>query len=156
MLVKMQEEVFDDEQELKISDYNSALFINKRLNDLWEDANKHKRRGAYSDWNGDLDAVWCELAGDVPEGEINKDTKEFELNVDEKKYILITRELGKLTPLMNWGSKSGFNASIPQQILLKTKQYKVLMDKEIFLRRLMNRQGKGTKYRDNMDDYMMG
>jgi hypothetical protein len=130
-------------EEPKISKFNSAFFINKRMNDLWEDAHKHKRVGAYSDWNGDLDAVWCELAGDVKEGDD-----------DDKKYKEINQRLGAVNPVVNWGKTGGFNKQDTATVLKKTKQYQILIEKEIFLRRLQNRQGKGTAYDDYSSDYM--
>lgn len=136
-------EEYEKEDNLKISDYNSALFINKRLSELWEDANKHKRKGKYADWNGDIDAVWCELAGDVDEG-----------GEEEKKFELITKKLGAFKPILNWDAQNTFNKANDKLNLLKANQYKALMEKEIFLRRLQNTQGKGTKYRDDADDYM--
>ena len=136
---------YDDEPEGKISDYNSALFINQRLHELWKDANRHKRVGAYAQWNGDLDALWCELAGDVEEG-----------SDEEKKFLKFGLLLKSCNPLQNWNASSSFDSSTNNLLTKKTQQYKVLMDKEIFLRRLQNKQGKGTKYRDSSDDYMDG
>lgn len=34
--------------------------------------------------------------------------------------------------------------------------YKILMKKEVFLRRLQNKQGKGTAYEESFDEYMNG
>ena len=62
-----------------LSKFNSGALINLRLNGLWVDAHTHKRNGKYLSWNGDLDAVWCELAGDVKEGADN-DVKWIEIN----------------------------------------------------------------------------
>lgn len=139
----MTEFEYDDDSEGKISDYNSALFINQRLHELWKDANKHKRNGAYAEWNGDLDALWCELAGDVDEN-----------SLEEKKFLTFGLELKKCNPIQNWNASSSFDGSTEKLLTKKTQQYKVLMDKEIFLRRLQNKQGKGTKYREAADDYM--
>ena len=142
------EEEFDDEaEEGKISDYNSAMLINQRLHNLWLDANNHKRKGAFSAWNGDLDAVWCELAGDVdPNIEKGRQT--------EADFAEINKKIGEVNPLIDWGIGSGsFNPIPDTHKTKKARQYNFLMMKEIFLRRLMNAQGKGTKYRDNAQDW---
>ncbi len=145
MAWKKEDEDFGDEEELKISDFNSAMFINQRLHNLWLDANNNKRKGAFSNWNGDLDAVWCELAGDVDPGtEAGRKTEEV--------FAELNRKIGEVSPLINWGFTAGsFNTVDPEHRHKKAKQYQALMNKEIFLRRLMNSQGKGTKYRDSID-----
>ncbi len=127
-----------------ISKYNSGALINLRLNELWQDAHKHKRRGDYSNWNGDLDAVWCELAGDVKEGE-DKD----------KQFIQINVELSEFTPIINWSdnSENYFEEINSKQRLIMQKQYLQLIKKEVFLRRLQNVQGKGTAYDVDDDDW---
>ncbi len=125
-----------------LSKYNSGALINLRLNDLWQDAHRHKRQGKYSSWNGDLDAVWCELGGDVKEGG-DKDKDFNKLNVD----------LVKLSPIINWNNSEGFNKVNSTHRANKQKQYLELIKKELFLRRLQNIQGKGTAYGDDDDDW---
>jgi len=125
-----------------LSKYNSGALINIRLNDLWQDAHRHKRKGKYSDWNGDLDAVWCELAGDVKEDDKN-----------DKAFSEINKELAKLAPIINWDSGNSFNTIKSNQLLRRQKQYLQLIKKEVFLRRLQNIQGKGTAYDDESDDW---
>lgn len=122
-----------------LSKYNSASLMNMRLNNLWILVNEHARKGHYNEWNAALDRIWCELASDVKE------------NSDEEKYFInINTELGNLG-LKSWGAK-GFNILDYKEKLSMTKQYMVLMKKEIFLRRLQNKQGKGTAYYDESDD----
>tara|TARA_R100001530_G_C4248211_1_gene137127 strand:- start:116 stop:532 length:417 start_codon:yes stop_codon:yes gene_type:complete len=128
-------------EEVKISKINSAGLINLRMHNLWEDANKHKRTGEFSKWNGDLDAIWCELVGDVDEG------KE-----DDENFKKLNEVLGKCGILMNWNVKQDGFSSVNQTILLsKAKQYQALLLKEAFLRRLQNTQGKGTAYAEESD-----
>lgn len=123
-----------------VSKYNSGALINLRLNELWQDAHKHKRKAQYSSWNGDLDAVWCELAGDV-----------IEESGNDKAFTNLNQELSKLSPIINWDGNGGFNKISELQKLNRQKQYLKLIKKEVFLRRLQNVQGKGTAY-DNDDD----
>ena len=138
--------MYGEEQETeitKISKINSAGLINLRLHRLWEDCNKHSREGKFLSWNGDLDRIWCELAGDVDEG---KET--------ENKWGDIKKGLKPILPFRNWKLTSGFQDISMAQIKLKSGQYEALMEKEIFLRKLMNKQGKGSAYQDSIDDYM--
>ena len=127
----------------KLSKYNSGALINMRLNNLWVEAHNNKRDGKYLSWNGDLDAVWCELGGDVKED-----------SDSDKKYNEIGQDLAKLSPILDWNN-SGQYTSIPKELKLKqTKQYTLLIKKELFLRRLQNTQGKGTAYDDGSSEYM--
>jgi hypothetical protein len=125
-----------------VSRYNSGALINLRLNELWQDAHKHKRNAQYSSWNGDLDAVWCELAGDV-----------IEDSEKDKKFIELNKDLSKESPIINWGGSTGFNEITQSQKLKRQKQYLKLIKKEVFLRRLQNVQGKGTAYNDDDDGW---
>ena len=112
------------------------------MNELWQDAHKHKRNAQYSSWNGDLDAVWCELAGDV-----------IEDSEKDKKFIELNKDLSKEAPIINWGGSTGFNEITQSQKLKRQKQYLKLIKKEVFLRRLQNVQGKGTAYNDDDDGW---
>ncbi len=123
-----------------LSKYNSGALINMRLNELWVDAHKHKRNGKYLGWNGDLDAVWCELASDVKEN-----------SEEDKKFNEINKKLFNLSPIRNWNTQDGFNEVTDKDKDKQTKQYQQLIKKEVFLRRLQNTQGKGTAYDDEED-----
>lgn len=139
----MEEDFEEREGEEKLSVYNSAGFIAQRLHNICLDCNTHKRSGAYSLWNGDLDAYWCELAGDVkPDGD------------EEVAFKKLNEGLGKVGPIQNWNKQTSFEGISQDLLKKKAEQYQKLIDKELFLRRLQNKQGKGTKYRDDADDYM--
>jgi hypothetical protein len=124
-----------------VSRFNSGALINMRLNNLWNDAHNHKRKGKYASWNGDLDAVWCELVGDVKEG-----------SPKDKDFDKINGDLAKLAPIRNWDVVHGFNKTNSTIQLKQQLQYAQLIKKEAFLRRLQNKQGKGTAY-DQEDDW---
>lgn len=130
----MGEEKFEEE---KISSYNSAALINIRLHEFWIDSANHKRDGKYLSWNGDLDAVWCELGGDIKDSDGN-----------DIKWKKINQELAKLSPILNWDTYSQYINLTRALQLIQTQQYQKLMEKELFLRRLQNEQGKGTAYRE--------
>ena len=126
----------------KTSKINSGMLITLRLNDLWNDANRHKRNGEYLKWNGDLDSVWCELGGDVkPNGKEEKELEE------------INFKLAQIGSLINWNNISSFKGISKEALNKKAKQYYMLMKKELFLRRLQNLQGKGTAYSEDDDDF---
>lgn len=123
----------------KLSRINSAALINLRLTNLWIDANNHSRKGQYSLWNADLDCIWRELGGDA--NEKSNDVKDMEkINV----------QLSKAAPISNWKSE-GFKKIDNNGLKKQNKQYQLLMQKELFLRRLQNKQGKGTAYEEDDD-----
>jgi|TARA_Y100000310_G_scaffold345029_2_gene461285 hypothetical protein len=126
----------------KISKINAASLINLIIAELWKDSHRHSRTGDLSKWNSDLNCIWVELAGDVEAG------KE-----DEEEYQRIDGELVKLGSL---GLKkvTGFEQTPKDDNIRKAKQYKLLIEKAVFLKRLQNKQGKGTAYHDDSEDYM--
>ena len=117
--------------DLKLSKYNSAFAILYRIDRLWQDSHIHSRNGLYEKWNLDLDRIWCEIAADANE--------EF-----EKQFEALNTEIKLI----------GFKRTNEGTIILAHKLYPILMKKEIFLRRLQNKQGKGVAYEDSIDDYM--
>ena len=121
----------------QISKYNSAVAQLFRLDELWKDAHRHSRSGNYMAWNADLDKIWSELAGDLKPN----------CN-EEKEYNTFTQQLGKAGTLSKDEIK-GFNSN---SNFGKPTQYIVLLNKEIWLRRLQNSQGKGTAYADEFED----
>ena len=133
--------IYDSEEDLsKVSKINSAALINFRMDALWKEVNKFAASGRFLDWNIKLDRIWCELSGDAKD----EDFEAFnELN-------LAVSETGKLFD----GADDGFNEPKKESLDKRAIQYKKLIDKEIFLRKLMNKQGKGTAYYDGSEDYM--
>lgn len=133
---------FDDSGQINVSKYNSAFFNNQRMHELWNECHKSKKNGRYSDWSCALDTIWSELASDVKEDDD-----------DDKNWKKMTLNLAK-TGLKNWSHGGGFNKISPTQQFAKTTQYWLLINKEIFLRRLQNKQGKGTAYKQGWEAYL--
>lgn len=124
----------------KVSKYNSAIAQLQRLDNLWLDCHRHSRSGNYAAWNSDLDKIWCELASDTKEN-----------GTEEKKFNDFVKKIasyGRLSQPVN----VGFSVPTQLDMIRKAKQYMVLLEKEIWLRRLQNSQGKGTKYDDDDED----
>lgn len=117
----------------KVSLFNGGISEIYRLDFLWKDAHTHSRAGLLEKWNWDLDRVWCELAGDIPLGDDReKQFKEMNSKLAQIKQDLFKRKID----LMNYNEK----------------MYTQLMDKEIFLRRLQQKLGKGSKFVDDDED----
>lgn len=126
--------------EQNISKINTAGLQNLRRDELWKDANKHSRNGEYKKWNEDLDALWRELSGSTK--------KE---SAEEKEWNSLCEEFSKVySPVQ----KVGFEQLQDGDYAKLLKQKAVLVQKEIFLRRLEDSQGKGAAYKDASDDYM--
>ena len=140
------EEFEESEQTSKSSKINSAMIVNMTLNELWKDSFRHFRDGRYLSWNNDLDTIWTILGGepDVEKSDIEKD------------YDNINKELIKEGNLSNGIESKGFN-KVDKEYLNKLNRLKsILIRKALFLRRLQNKQGKGTAYHDADEDYMDG
>lgn len=134
---------YELETESKLSRINSAGLINLRLHQLAQDCHTHARKGQYAQWNADLDRLFVELGGDVDEG-----------SEDEKKYNKINEELTNVAPIIDWTNHVGFEGNNLEKTKLQLKQYSILIKKELFLKRLQNKQGKGTAYEDDAMDYL--
>jgi len=123
--------------EPKLSKYNGAIAQLYRLDMLWQDAHRHARKGNLKGWNLDLDRIWCELAADATQKK--KDKKEEDEDSDEEKFVEFHKRISNSFKAKDW-----------------EELYHTLLEKEIFLRRLQNKQGKGAAYEESVDDYMDG
>ena len=127
------EEEFEEAQPQKISLYNSGMAQIQRLGELLTDTHKHARAGKLTNWNWDLDRVWMELVGNLDD-----DDDRIE------KFEEFTITVGNL-------NKSLINKQIKSEEY-RQQMYQLLMDKERFLRRLVEKLGKGSKLVDADED----
>jgi hypothetical protein len=123
----------------KLSKINSAGLINLTLENLFKEAYYYLVQGDFVKWNRKLDSIWCILGGDVePNAE------------DEKNFLKLEEQLYATGPL---GKKTlGFKKAGDDLKNSSAQQYLILRNKSLFLRRLQNKQGKGTAYYDSSDD----
>jgi len=128
------------------SKYNSGVAIIMRLDSLWKDTHTHSRAGLFAKWNADLDRIWCELSRDLND-------KKYPIN---KKLFDDLNKTIELNGGFNDRSSEAFNKISAGIIIQRNKQYKALIEKELFLRRLENSVGKGTAWDDDDLDYMNG
>ena len=138
------------EEVVKLSKINSASLINMRIHNIWLEINKAAVSGNYLRWNNYLDRIWCELVGDVKEKEELKGKEPIEIN----NFNNLDKDVS--TDLQKMGKKEGFSQLSEDDKSKMSKAYDSLMKKEAFLRRLMNKQGKGTAYEESWDDYIHG
>lgn len=137
-------EDFEDSQDDfgKLSKINSAGLVNSTLSNLWLEYFRHYRHGQFLDANSDLDCVWTILGGE----------KGVSGSATESRYKLIEYKLQSTGVLSNSIEKKGFGKVKPEVLVRKGKQKTIINEKAIFLRRLMNKQGKGTAYNDGDDE----
>lgn len=126
----------DDEQ---ISRINTAGLTSITLENLWRDCYGAMASGDLVRWNRKLDAIWTNLGGDCKED--GKEEKAIK-KIDKKIY-----DCGSLS-----NKRLGFSKDMKNNPLNTAKQYLFLKKKALFLRRLQNRQGKGTAYTSDDDD----
>ena len=107
--------------ETKISRYNQALGQIIRLDHLWQRFHNNVLEGKLKEANFILDRIWGELSGDAI-----KDN-ETDINKVNKKIIECITDNNK------------------------EKFYITLMEKETLLRKIQNKQGKGTAYEEDDD-----
>lgn len=145
------------EENQKLSKHNQGVAIVNRLDRLWQDANNHSRKGLYKMWNEDLDVLWRELARDIKNEDyedkerLTKEGKREVLKGFKTKFQDLDNELIKLGTF-NDDAEESFTKPKKEEIEKRNKQYRALSDKELFLRRVENHVGKGTKFDDDDDD----
>ena len=126
-----------DTTENSQSRINAAGLINSTLEKLWSDCYNAMAEGNYIKWNTKLDAIWAILAGDEPEnGDADKKINELDLGIYKQ---------GSLKSKSGIGFDTTANPN-------NAVQYQLLKKKSIYLRRLQNKQGKGTAYLSDDDD----
>ena len=131
-----------ESDEVLISKHSSGVSIIIRIDGLWKDANIHSCAGQYSKWNTKLDVIWRELARDILEDDyITKKTA----------FDKFDEDLVKVGPFKDTGSDT-FEDITTNETKERSKQYRILNDKELFLKRLENKLGKGTTFSDGDED----
>ena len=135
-----------EEQDNIISKYSSGVNIIIRLDGLWKDAHNHVRQGKFYLWNLDLDCIWSELARDLFKDSDDKKYKEKKNTLDE-----YDNEISKLGGFYD-KKPDGFAPITPEIESNRSKVYKILLEKQLFLARLENEIGKGTTFDTGEDD----
>ena len=121
----------------KTSRINAAGLINSILENLWRESYIAMSNGNYLKWNSKLDSIWTILGGDCEEND-NEDKDMVKIN-------LSIYEVGSLKSKEGSGFSEKNNPN-------NATQYQLLLKKSLFLRRLQNKQGKGTAYQNDDDD----
>lgn len=141
----------ETESNNKTSFANSAYSQIYRFDDIWRSAFKYASSGNFLSWNYSLDGIWRELAGDLKQkyGDGKTEYKNIHNAINN-----INIELLKTYPLISGMMSNGFNKVSNEDRQRASKQYLILMKKEIYLRELQNELGKGTKWADEDQDSM--
>lgn len=150
-----------EEEEKKVSKFSSGLNILQRVDELWKNCHNYKRNGFYYKWNEELDSVWLELARDLKpfeyydtddDDEITKDKSKVKNKGYKTQFDEFEDKLKKLLPFSDSGG-FGFQQPSQKDINKRNEQYKVLMEKQLFLARLENELGKGTSWDEEDDEF---
>lgn len=129
----------ESENSPKTSKYNSAISQLLRIDELWKNSHKSAMGVAYAKLNELLDRVWVELEDDADK-DVKDKIEKINKEIDELAIYGLSPKLKKKNP------------ALYSRIIKMQK--KALMDKEIILRSLQNKSGKGTAYEDSIEDYM--
>lgn len=124
----MDKEFSDDSKSV----YNEGLFQIQRLNNSWVKCNYYSSKGMFKEWRWELDVIWRELSYDT-----------FKLNngglLSDWDELVDVKVMDKLDKDINKAFVSTNNAD----------KYRLLTRKEVFLRVLQHKVGKGSKYEDD-------
>lgn len=140
----MEQMQFADKSETQqVSKYNSAIAKLIIVNNLWNRVHTASLAGNYRFWNLILDKIFTELCSDLQEG------SDREKKVKEQ-FIEFAKKLSE-TGAMYTHSVVGFSNQDKEGAQRASKQYLILIDKEIWLKRIQNMLGKGTVWQDDED-----
>jgi hypothetical protein len=128
-------EVTDETEQT--SRINAAGLINQTLEKLWNESYTAMSQGKYDLWNIKLDSIWAILGGDCEEN-CTTDKEINSMNLKLYKTGSLKSKTGT-----GFSQKANPNNAIQYQLLLK---------KSLYLRRLQNKQGKGTAYKNSDTD----
>jgi hypothetical protein len=126
----------------KLSKINSAGLVNSQLSNLWLEFFRHYKEGKFLSANSDLDCLWTILGGE----------KTIEGSNEEISYFKIEGKLNQNGKLKDSLEIRGFGNIDEKQLDILNVQKGILLEKSLFLRRLQNKQGKGTAYNDGDDE----
>jgi len=121
--------------------HDSTLGLIFRLNALWAEVDIPAKNGNYDAWNNVLDRIYCNLLyrNDL---EIKKDSEDKIIGVelsdeDEKIHKYLSSEIAKWKKLyfkVHGKTKNGLD----KKKLVRSRWYKSVMLKDIWLRKYMN------------------
>jgi len=140
----------DDVDNPKTSKYHAAFDQLKRINELWKRIHDAFVEVNYPKVNEHLDCIWMEFEDDIDKEDSKNNPDDW---IDLHKVMnninkrLIACQLYSLN-----SSLKIHNPKLYSKLLSMQKQ--ALMDKQIFLRALQNKAGKGTAYKDSLDEYI--
>ena len=108
---------------------NSGEQVLLRMNDIWRKTHESIILNQYYNWDVLLDRAWCELVTLMDESEFDKYFSDYEELCNKiSKLGTIEDDFEKKT--------SGFSDISKEDSELRNKQYKQIMEKEIFLRKI--------------------
>lgn len=121
--------------------HDSTLGLIFRLNALWAEVDIPAKNGEYDAWNNVLDRIYCNLLYrnplDIKEDGDGKIT-DVKLNTkDEKVYKYLSEKIAiykKLHPKVKGKTKNGLD----KKRVVRSRWYKAVMLKDIWLRKYMN------------------
>jgi len=136
-----------DDDTYEKSKINPAAIINITMENLWRDAFSFQSKNKLYEWDKKLDSLWLILGGDEPEQQENSKKRDF-----VKEFNEIDKRIKATGSLIH--RPQGFKQLDGDEAEIIDIQYDLLKEKSLFLRRLQNKQGKGTAYDMGEEDYM--
>ena|SRR3990167_4179102 len=127
------------QEEFKTSKINSAGLINLRMNKLWGASDSCSINADIKKWYLILDTIWGNLAADSQPD-------------DEKIYKKFLDKLIEEGFFESYKEKAGFYVSDEKEVSKHHLHFRILREMQIFLKKIENKQGKGSAYYDALDD----
>jgi hypothetical protein len=119
--------------------FNEGVMQLQRLHNIWLDIRKFREAGEFDKAKGSLMSAYVELSPDVESLDSKFGKRKMDNSGIDKNYKTKLNELDK--SLDDAASK-----------MKRIEVYKLLVEKEIILRRVQEESGKGAKYKSSDED----
>jgi len=124
--------------------FNSGEHVLLRLNDLWRKAHESVSENKYYRWEILLDRAWCELVNLMDEEELENYTPRF-LEICTK-----IKETGPIIDNIDDLGR-GFSKLDKERTATRNKQYSLLMEKEVLIRKVQVRVEKKVEISEKVE-----
>ena len=125
-----------------IQKHDATLGLIFRLNALWAEVDIPAKTGDYEQWDNALDRIYANLLyREDLVVEKDKEVKIKEINLsenDEKEYKFLSAEINKYKRLSRT-IKGKTTRGVPKKRIARSKWYRAVLLKDIWLRKFMNK-----------------
>jgi len=133
--------------------FNESYLAVQRLSNLWQQASYNYMQGNYAALCTVLDCIYVELSADAKRRNKQYDTQMKKINFDINKASYEMRRVQAELDNTNWSFKQEEEKMAHRNLARARSRYvRDIMAKQYFLKDLQQAVGKGSSYKNAMED----